>query len=148
MKAISLWQPWASAVVLGFKRNETRGWATRYRGPLAIHAAKRWEKDQLRFTEQLLERGVRFPAGRMPLGQVLGVAWLVDCQPTGSMPTISARERELGNYGPGRFAWLLEDAQPLTAPLPFVGRQGFFDVPVELLNPLVGDWFAKVPARA
>ena len=35
MKAISLWQPWASAVALGSKRVETRSWSTSYRGPLA-----------------------------------------------------------------------------------------------------------------
>lgn len=38
---ISLWQPWASLIAIGAKQIETRHWATRYRGPLAIHAAKR-----------------------------------------------------------------------------------------------------------
>lgn len=41
MKAISLWQPWASLVWAGVKTIETRHWSTNYRGPLAIHAAKR-----------------------------------------------------------------------------------------------------------
>lgn len=41
MRAITLWQPWASAVALGSKTIETRHWSTNYRGPLAIHAAKR-----------------------------------------------------------------------------------------------------------
>ncbi|TRU31740.1 MAG: ASCH domain-containing protein [Microcystis aeruginosa Ma_QC_B_20070730_S2] len=41
MKAISLWQPWASLVANGLKLYETRGWPTKYRGVLAIHAAKR-----------------------------------------------------------------------------------------------------------
>lgn len=39
MRAITLTQPWASLVAIGAKRIETRNWATRYRGPLAIHAA-------------------------------------------------------------------------------------------------------------
>lgn len=38
MKALSLWQPFASLVALGAKPIETRGWATSFRGPLAIHA--------------------------------------------------------------------------------------------------------------
>lgn len=38
MKALTLHQPWASLVALGVKTIETRSWATRYRGPLAIHA--------------------------------------------------------------------------------------------------------------
>lgn len=40
MKALTLWQPWASLVALGVKTIETRSWSTSYRGPLAIHAAK------------------------------------------------------------------------------------------------------------
>lgn len=40
MKAITLHQPWATLVSLGVKTIETRSWTTRYRGPLAIHAAK------------------------------------------------------------------------------------------------------------
>lgn len=39
MKALTLWQPWASLVALGVKTIETRSWSTGYRGPLAIHAA-------------------------------------------------------------------------------------------------------------
>ncbi len=38
MKALTLWQPWASLVALGVKTIETRSWSTKYRGPLAIHA--------------------------------------------------------------------------------------------------------------
>uniref|UniRef100_A0A6M3J354 ASCH domain-containing protein n=1 Tax=viral metagenome TaxID=1070528 RepID=A0A6M3J354_9ZZZZ len=36
MKAISLWQPWASAMALGWKKIETRSWGTSYRGPPLI----------------------------------------------------------------------------------------------------------------
>ncbi len=34
-----MYQPWASLVALGVKTIETRSWSTKYRGPLAIHAA-------------------------------------------------------------------------------------------------------------
>jgi len=37
--ALSLWQPWAS-LWLGPKVHETRGWSTRYRGLLYVHAVK------------------------------------------------------------------------------------------------------------
>lgn len=40
MKAITLWQPWASLLAIGAKQHETRSWKTSYRGPVAIHAAK------------------------------------------------------------------------------------------------------------
>lgn len=41
VRALTLWQPWASLVAVGAKTIETRGWSTDYRGPLLIHAAKR-----------------------------------------------------------------------------------------------------------
>lgn len=48
MRIITLWQPWASLIALGFKKFETRSWRTRYRGKLAIHAAKRKvDRDEL-----------------------------------------------------------------------------------------------------
>lgn len=36
LKALTLWQPWATLIAIGAKRIETRGWATSYRGPLVI----------------------------------------------------------------------------------------------------------------
>ena len=42
MRCISLLQPWATCVVLGLKRYETRTWATRHRGTLAVHASRRF----------------------------------------------------------------------------------------------------------
>ncbi|MFV0399180.1 MAG: ASCH domain-containing protein [Oscillospiraceae bacterium] len=41
MKAITIWQPWASLLACGAKKYETRSWVTSYRGPIAIHAAAR-----------------------------------------------------------------------------------------------------------
>lgn len=46
MKAITLYQPWATLVALGKKKIETRSWKTDYRGPLAIHVAKKFTGDQ------------------------------------------------------------------------------------------------------
>lgn len=45
--ALTLWQPWASLVAWEEKRIETRSWSTSYRGPLVIHAAKRFAGDDL-----------------------------------------------------------------------------------------------------
>lgn len=39
MKALTIWQPWASLLACGAKKYETRGRAISYRGPIAIHAA-------------------------------------------------------------------------------------------------------------
>lgn len=48
MKAITIWQPWASLIACGAKKYETRPWATSYRGPIAIHAAARDTKSILK----------------------------------------------------------------------------------------------------
>jgi hypothetical protein len=46
MKAISLWQPWATLLTCGAKRYETRSWKRTYRGPIAIHAALKKPPEQ------------------------------------------------------------------------------------------------------
>lgn len=40
MKAVTVRQPWATLIAVGAKRVETRSWATRHRGVLAVRAAK------------------------------------------------------------------------------------------------------------
>lgn len=50
MKAITIWQPWASLLACGAKQYETRSWKTDYRGPIAIHAA---QKDIYKIMKQL-----------------------------------------------------------------------------------------------
>lgn len=39
MKAITIWQPWATLIAIGAKQYETRSWKTDYRGKIAIHTA-------------------------------------------------------------------------------------------------------------
>jgi hypothetical protein len=40
VKAITILQPFASLIAVGAKMYETRSWATKYQGPIAIHAGK------------------------------------------------------------------------------------------------------------
>lgn len=132
MKALSLWQPWASAIALGQKRIETRHWTTGYRGLIAIHAAKRWTAD-----ERLIHE-IEVDAGRMPpvlpLGAILATANLVAIRRTEDLAGISELERYWGNYGPGRFGWVLDDIRPLPEPVPYKGAQGLFEVDAEDLG--------------
>jgi hypothetical protein len=78
----------------------------------------------------------------VPLGAVVAVAVLADIYriAVGGMVTSSAHmiplpagpEFLLGNYTPGRYAWILRDVRRLKTPVLFRGRQ-LFDVPDELL---------------
>ena len=91
MKALTILQPWASLMACGAKKIETRSWATKYRGPLAIHAAKHintpkcaWEEP---FKSELIKagmmasvysgKGFAFNLGNN--GMVVAIAELVDC---------------------------------------------------------------------
>jgi len=133
MRAISLWQPWATAIAVGTKRVETRHWSTNYTGPLAIHAAKRWGPDERNFASMEQMMG-RLPK-EIPLGAIVATCTLMGCRRTEDVEhQITAIERIYGNYTPGRFAWFLTDIVALPEPIPFKGAQGFFNVPDELLK--------------
>jgi hypothetical protein len=147
MKAISLWQPWASCMAAGVKRNETRSWATSYRGPLAIHAAKLWSQDVRDwvsadpFFDILKPRG---SDGRsrsrpwithgdkvvpIPLGAVVCVVEIYDCVLIREDNAPSGLEFRLGDYTPGRYMWQTRNPRVLTTPLEFRGMQGLFEIP-------------------
>ena len=132
MKAISLWQPWASAVACGAKHIETRSWSTRYRGPLAIHAARRemdYEADLLWFA--LVGHAGYEPA--CPFGAFVATCRLVECVPVENLLALGTIEAQFGNYSPGRYAWILENVVPLASPIPYRGRQGLFEIPEIIL---------------
>jgi len=102
MKVLSLTQPWATLVVLGLKRIETRSWATSYRGELGIHAAKGLGPVggmrgllELLSTEpfwsvlrEAFKVGALYPgdaetiANELPFGAILGQVDLIDCVQT------------------------------------------------------------------
>jgi len=138
MKALTLTQPWATAVAIGAKRIETRSWSTSYRGPLAIHAAKGFPGWAKRFScEWLIKREMKrgspalaFTAGlaaqMLPTGVVLATCHLADCIPTTRVGEISEEERELGDYAPGRFAWVLRDIVRLPEPIAAKGALGLW----------------------
>jgi hypothetical protein len=52
--------------------------------------------------------------------------------------SLSEQERQWGNYGPGRFGWMLAEIEPLPAPIDYKGRQGLFDVSDGLLSAMSG----------
>ena len=151
MKALPLWQPWASLVVVGAKCVETRHWCCPPHligQRIAIHATK--TKTHLGlvgrspFAERLLaalEAGtlVEEAGGGLPLGALIGTV-VVDHSSRMSeeycawLATRDPEEFAFGHYEPGRFAWVLRDVVRLPEPIPFTGRQGIFDVPDELLG--------------
>ena len=130
MHALSVMQPWATLIVLGVKRIETRPWRTSFRGRLAVHASSRLphDFDDLCRREPFRSVLLRAPWTRPPRGVLLGTVEVRDCVHVEDLDTISAEERSLGDYAPGRWAWLLADPQPLPWLIPFRGRLGVFEI--------------------
>lgn len=140
MKALPLWQPWATLVALGAKRVETRHWPAPQwllGHRIAIHATK--TTDHLWICErEPFSVYVRAPE-LLPLGAVIATVVLDRCSEitedtARELADRSAHEYAFGDYTPGRFAWVLRDVQPVAPPVPFRGSQGIFDVPNELLG--------------
>jgi hypothetical protein len=140
MKALPLWQPWATLVALGAKRVETRHWPAPQwliGQRIAIHATK--TADQLAIcAEPPFSVYVRV-AELLPLGAIIATVVLDRCSEitaatAAELEERSAHEYAFGDYTPGRFAWVLRDVEPVTPPVRVIGRQGIFDVENELLG--------------
>jgi hypothetical protein len=87
MKAITIWQPWASLLAIGAKKYETRSWPTKYRGTIAIHAAKKdpckipligLEKFDAAAGTELERAGLGSTWFLLPRGKIIATAELVD----------------------------------------------------------------------
>jgi len=151
MKAITIWQPWASLAELREKKIETRSWATSYRGPLLIHSAKGAPV----YCETLANLDKQFNNAltgskewnpdiwdTLPFGSVIAICNLVDCLKIKSLDKadgvpvfarlengqdISGNELVFGDYTPGRYAWKLEDVHRLIMPIQARGRQSLWN---------------------
>lgn len=157
MKAITIWQPWASLAACGAKHYETRGWPTKYRGPIAIHAAAKDPR-----TLPLEVREALFPyaagdLGQLPRGAIVGIAELVNVWRIVYHPGTDVnvaknieigaeslstdkhapdfadffvpteKELALGDWTPGRYAWELRNVKLLPKPIPAKGQQGLWN---------------------
>jgi hypothetical protein len=145
MKAITIHQPWATLIALGEKQFETRSWATKYRGELAIHAGKKIDLTAIQDPEiymAILKHG--FDKMRdLPLGVVVGVAELKDCFSVrrdfiGGLVMLQSENRrthfetklnefKFGDFSTGRFAWQMSDVHRLPVPVPAKGQQGLWN---------------------
>ncbi|TDL50918.1 2-oxoglutarate dehydrogenase E1 [Paenibacillus dendritiformis] len=144
MKAITIIQPWATLIALEEKGLETRSWATKYRGELAIHAGKQIDRgacEQEPIKSTLAKHG--YTADNLPTGAVLAIANLWECWKIGSdyesgelilyvksgrmAKQVSMKEEAFGWYEEGRYAWEMADIRQLPKPIPAKGQQGLWN---------------------
>ncbi|MGH2757075.1 MAG: ASCH domain-containing protein [Actinomycetota bacterium] len=114
LRAITVRQPWAWAIVTGYKDVENRRNRTEHRGTLLIHAGLQLDPRGFVF---LWELGLhkKLPDD-LALGALVGEVKLSDCR-----------------YGynsewalPGNWQWILTGAKEFRNPLSCTGAQGFF----------------------
>lgn len=122
MRALTINQPWAWAILRAGKTVENRTWATAYRGPLLIHAgaSRKWYAEWTP-AEWRAAFGRTVPAlpawANLDKSAVLGVADLVDCVP--------ADRRKHDPWADGPFCFVLANVRPLRA-VPARGALGLW----------------------
>ncbi|MDO7887963.1 ASCH domain-containing protein [Hymenobacter cheonanensis] len=148
MKALSLLQPWATLIMLGYKEYETRSWATQHRGTLAIAASAgkpAWAREVCE-TDPII-RGILAQHGltfdTLPRGSVLGVVQLTgmkrivsvqhaNCPDEVAPSQLKPVEVAAGDYTPGRWAWALSHVHAFATPVPCKGALSLWQVPPEV----------------
>lgn len=130
MRAISIWQPWASLWLTDCKIHETRGWETKHLGELAVHAAQKLPRNIAPELDELCIKKFG-PHWRveLPRGYILGVVDITACESTNICRPAHALDEICGDFSTDRFAWRRsENYRLLRLPVPYVGRQGLFHV--------------------
>lgn len=87
MRALTVQQPWAWAIIHGGKDIENRTQLWKYRGPLAIHAGARLSERGCELVPDLLDQAdqpdllAQYAATELVYGAIIGTVQLVDVHP-------------------------------------------------------------------
>ena len=128
MKVISIQEPYATLIALGHKKIETRSWKTSYRGDILIHASL-----SKNFLKSIKDKKVLNIIKDIDLnyGNIICKAKLIDCveMTKDYLEQIKNNQKEklLGIYEEGRYAWLLDEIKPLETKIPIKGKLGLWE---------------------
>lgn len=151
IRALTVWQPWATLLCRKEKRWESRPW----RPPdeaigeeMAIHSARRWKSAQQHAckNDRAIRRGLinceRLPSNNteadqmLPRGRVLCIMTLERVEPASYLrnnPGALSEPRvnvNLGDYSEGRFGWRFSVEYVYDTPPPVRGQQGIWKLTV------------------
>ena len=123
MKVLSLTEPYATLIKEKKKTIETRSWKTDYRGTLYIHASSTKMKKEDKENTQLMNLLHDIP---LHYGFIIYKCTLTDCiymtdEYVNNMKN-NPQEFICGDYQVGRYAWILQDIEILTTPIPAKGH--------------------------
>lgn len=135
MRALTMWQPWASLLVRGVKRVETRGWDTRHRGWLLVHAAqRRMDAEELeQISGGCRALGLPEPGFKgLPYGALVGAVWLDN-----TWQFESERGDPFGDWTPGRYGWRCTHGVEFSTPIRYAATgRTLWQVPEYVAQPL------------
>lgn len=134
MYTLTVHQPFASLIVLGFKRWETRPWVTHYKGPLLIHAgAARTVEGHRVFhlptVHQFLSAHGCHNWDQLPRSAIIGGVTVVETVPTEAFHhsrPLHASEELVGNFPPGYYAFALTKPHAIAPGIPCHGKPGLW----------------------
>jgi hypothetical protein len=133
MKAITVYQPFASLIAVGEKNIETRPQPTSYRGLLAIHAARNPVTIKDPYHKRLLA-SAGLDIAQLPAGAIVALCRLVHCEQNTPRNCPCYPQYALSDFRAGWYAWHFSDVCALKKPLPVRGHSGLWTVPAELAN--------------
>ena len=125
MKVLSIKEPWASLIMNGTKKIETRSWKTKYRGEIYIHASLSKAKITKPEVYELI-KDMNFKCG-----YIICKCNLVDCiymtdEYVNDMKTNHYEEYICGHYEVGRYAWIVEGVKVIE-PIKAKGKLGLWN---------------------
>jgi hypothetical protein len=142
VKALSIRQPWAWAIMHAGKRIENRDWFTGWRGDLVIHASAGGTQAEisrdLDFVIDICPEAYDAWPGRqrVPLGALVGVARLdgVIRDPVDLAAYVAAHGGTAGRWYMGSYGLVLADVRRFVSPIPYKGTTGLFEVPESMVR--------------
>ncbi|MCT7372739.1 hypothetical protein A7R75_27420 [Mycolicibacterium llatzerense] len=144
MRALTVQQPWAGAIIFCGKLIENRRQLWTYRGPLAIHAGKGWSESGgvsemiTGLYDRMTANGGSYHAEAWSArGAIIGVVDLVDCHHDAGCcrPWGESGYGDLGGRKRSRVTHLvLENPRALAEPIPVAGQLGLWNVPTDIAH--------------
>ena len=124
MKVLTIRQPWATLIILGYKRFEFRSWQAKYRGEILIHAGKTVDKEAMNRLKEFLPE-------ELPFGKILGKATITDCIKCDENFKEMCLKENSKVYEKSTFiekyAFKLENIEKFEAPIEAKGKLSFWE---------------------
>lgn len=127
MKVLSIKEPFATLIKNKIKCIETRSWKTNYRGELYIHASltpMNKYNDRLELMNIIKDLDMNY-------GYIICKCRLIDCiyMDDDFINKIQNNHQEYicGEYSVGRYAWILDDIEPLETLIKAKGKLGIWN---------------------